>query len=259
MKKTVLFALGPVLMSGTLLVNANTADERENVAGMEFTQEKLIGIPRDPKDPSKPFPGKQGALSVYEDDNEQNRSQATEENPKLLSWNEETDFGISHVPARILFGTVTDTEGVAVYRSAGSAAFYEDENFHLQMMDNRDTTSTGWNISVQLQDKVTSASGTHKIDGAMIWFPKGEARNELNPDSTQVDATNFETFSGYATDTTPLEVWRTKGEAKNRGKAVSSLTWAANAVELHIPSNAELLNETYSFSLLWTVEASPEV
>lgn len=137
--------------------------------------------------------------------------------------------------------------------------FYEDDYYYLQMMDNRDTVSTGWHISVQLQEKISSDSSAHKVDGAMLWFPKGESRNELNQDSTAVDTTNFEVFEGYVTDTTPLEVWRTKGNAGNRGKAVSSYMWAANAMELHIPDNVELLNEKYSFSMLWTAAASPEI
>ena len=258
-KKTVLIVLSSALLSGTLLVNADVVSEESTEIGMEFTQKKLIGTPRDPKDPSKPFQGKHGIIYTFEDDTEQNHLQATQENPKLLSWNEETDFGLAHVPADLSFGVIRDTDGVSVYRSKGNAAFYEDDYYYLQMMDNRDTVSTGWHISVQLQEKISSDSGAHKVDGAMLWFPKGESRNELNQDSTAVDTTNFEVFEGYVTDTTPLEVWRTKGNAGNRGKAVSSYMWAANAMELHIPDNVELLNEKYSFSMLWTAAVSPEM
>lgn len=259
MKKTILIVLSFVLLSGTLLVHADTVSKESTESGIEFTQKKLIGTPRDPRDPSQPFQGKYGIIQTFEDDNEQNHSQATQKNPKLLSWNEETDFGLAHVPADLSFGVIGDAQGVSVYRSKGNAAFYEDDNYFLQMMDNRDTPSTGWHISVQLQDKISSVSGSHKVEGAMLWFPKGESRNELNQDSAAVDTTNFETFSGYVTDMTPLEVWRTKGSADKRGKAVSSYMWAANAMELHIPDNAELLNERYSFSMLWTAAVSPEM
>lgn len=260
MKKKIFVVLSSALLSSTLVVNADTAKQAssETSSGITFTQEKLVGVPRDPKDPSKAFQGREGPLYAYEDDTAQNHLQATKENPKLLSWNEETDFGLSHVPAHILFGKIGKTEGVSVYHSYGNPAFYENDDFYLQMMDNRDATATGWSISVQLQDKITSASGSHKVEGAMIWFPKGEARNELNKVSADVDTTHFESFSGYVTDTTPLEVWRTKGSEKGRGKAVSSFVWDAKALELHIPASVELLNEKYSFSMLWTAASSPE-
>lgn len=145
------------------------------------------------------------------------------------------------------------------YHSRGDAAFYEDELYHLQMMDNRSTDGASWHISVQLKDKITSASGAHKVEGAMLWMPKGEARNELNQDSAAVDTTNFETFDGYITDTTPLEIWRTKGKADTRGKAISSYSWAANGMELHIPDYTDFLNESYSFSVIWTAAISPEM
>jgi hypothetical protein len=257
-KKSILVVLSSVLLCSPLLVNADTVDEASTKSGVTFTQEKLVGVPRDPKDPSKPFPGKQGPLSVYETDTKENHAQATKDNPKLLSWNEETDFGLTHVPAELSFGLVSETDGFSVYHSHGDAAFYEDELYHLQMMDNRDASSTGWKISVQLQDKVSSASGAHKVDGAMLWIPKGEGRNEFNQDSSAVDTANFETFSGFVTDTTPLEVWRTRGDNQARGKGISSYVWPANAMELHIPEHTKFLNERYSFSMLWTAAVSPE-
>lgn len=259
MKRSVLVLLSSVLLCSSLLVNAETISEGKTRSGIEFSQKKIVSVPRDPRDPSKPFPGKKGALTAYEEDNEQNYSKATAENPKLLSINEETDFGLSHVPAKLSFGQISDSDGVSVYHSRGDAAFYEDELYHLQMMDNRSTDGASWHISVQLKDKITSASGTHKVEGAMLWMPKGEARNELNEDSAAVDTTNFETFDGYVTDTTPLEIWRTKGKADTRGKAISSYSWAANGMELHIPDYTDFLNESYSFSVIWTAAISPEM
>ncbi|GAB2023431.1 hypothetical protein RyT2_25070 [Pseudolactococcus yaeyamensis] len=259
MKKTILVVLSSMLLSSSaLLVNADTSVERATESGVEFTQEKIVGVPRDPKDPSKPFPGKQGTLNAYEDDTEQNYSQATKDNPKLLSSNEEIELGLTHVPAKLSFGAVVATDGLAVYRSIGDAAFYEDEIYHLQMMDNRSPESTGWSVSVQLQDKITSTDGSHKVEGAMLWIPKGESRNELNQNSASVDTTNFEAFAGYVTDAAPLEVWRTQGNDKTRGKAVSSYVLAANAMELHIPENTEFQRDSYAFDMLWTVAATPD-
>ena len=259
MKKIILVVLSSMLLSGSLLANADAISQETTETGIVFTQKKVVSSPRNPKDPREPFIGKQGFIDTFEDDNEQNHSLATQANPKLLSCNEETDFGLSHVPENLSFGVIRDTEGVSVYRSHGNGAFYEDENFFLQMVDNRDKSSTGWHISVQLQDKISSASGSHKVDGAMLWFPKGDARNELNQDSAVVDTSNFENFGGYVTDTTPLEVWRTKGNVETRGKAVSTYVWDANAIELHIPDNAGLLNEKYSFRILWTAAVSPDI
>ncbi len=259
MKRSILALFSSALLCSTLLVNAETVSQEETGAGVEFSQQKIVTTPRDPKDPSKPFPGRKGPLTAYEEDNEQNYANATADNPKLLSNNEETDFGLSHVPAKLSFGQISDSDGVSVYQSRGDAAFYEDEIYHLQMMDNRSTEGASWHVSVQLKDKITSASGTHKVEGAMLWMPKGEARNELNSYSTAVDTTNFETFDGYITDTTPLEIWRTKGTADTRGKATSSYSWAANAMELHIPDYTDFLNESYSFSLIWTAAISPEM
>lgn len=259
LKKITLVALSFVFLSGTVLANADTTSEGLTGTGIEFSQKKIVGMPRDPKDPSKPFPGKHGPLYSYEKDNEQNYDNATADSPKLLSNNEETEFGLSHVPAMLSFGVINDSDGVSVYRSRGDAAFYEDEIYHLQMMDNRSIEGASWHISVQLRDKITSASGAHKVEGAMLWMPKGEPRNELNDDSAAVDTTNFETFDGYVTDTTPLEIWRTKGKADTRGKAISSYTWAANAMELHIPDHTDFLNEKYSFSVVWTAAISPEM
>lgn len=135
---------------------------------------------------------------------------------------------------------IRDTEGVSVYRSHGNGAFYEDENFFLQMVDNRDKSSTGWHIMCNCKIRFLLLV-VPIADGAMLWFPKGDARNELNQDSAVVDTSNFENFGGYVTDTTPLEVWRTKGNVETRGKAVSTYVWDANAIELHIPDNAGLL------------------
>lgn len=129
MKKTILVVLSSMLLSGSLLANADAISQETTETGIVFTQKKVVSSPRNPKDPREPFIGKQGFIDTFEDDNEQNHSLATQANPKLLSCNEETDFGLSHVPANLSFGVIRDTEGVSVYRSHGNGVFYEDENF----------------------------------------------------------------------------------------------------------------------------------
>ena len=101
MKKTILVVLSSMLLSGSLLANADAISQETTETGIVFTQKKVVSSPRNPKDPREPFIGKQGFIDTFEDDNEQNHSLATQANPKLLSCNEETDFGLSHVPANL--------------------------------------------------------------------------------------------------------------------------------------------------------------
>ena len=110
MKKTILVVLSSMLLSGSLLANADAISQETTETGIVFTQKKVVSSPRNPKDPREPFIGKQGFIDTFEDDNEQNHSLATQANPKLLSCNEETDFGLSHVPANLSFGVIRDTE-----------------------------------------------------------------------------------------------------------------------------------------------------
>lgn len=58
MKRSILVLLSSVLLCSSLLVNAETTSEGKTGAGIEFSQKKIISTPRDPRDPSKPFPGK---------------------------------------------------------------------------------------------------------------------------------------------------------------------------------------------------------
>ena len=101
MKKTILVVLSSMLLSGSLLANADAISQETTETGIVFTQKKVVSSPRNPKDPREPFIGKQGFIDTFEDDNEQNHSLATQANPKLLSCNKETDFGLSHVPANL--------------------------------------------------------------------------------------------------------------------------------------------------------------
>lgn len=92
MKKTILVVLSSMLLSGSLLANADAISQETTETGIVFTQKKVVSSPRNPKDPREPFIGKQGFIDTFEDDNEQNHSLATQANPKLLSCNEETDL-----------------------------------------------------------------------------------------------------------------------------------------------------------------------
>ncbi|WP_430612572.1 WxL domain-containing protein [Enterococcus sp. DIV0876] len=229
MKKAILSGLlvcGAVLFMVPMVYAADATTE----GTITFTENNSNTSPVNPLDPAEDF---SGTLTTN------------------TTTGSEGALTLDVIP-NIDFGTQEIFASEHTYKAI--VASEELESNYLQVTDNRTLSSgKGWTITVS-NTQFTSDSST--LTGATLTIPAGEARNNLNTISSDIDTTNFLTYEVALTGTgTAQTIFKTADTADDMtGKGTSTSTWPAANVTLTVPQ-LTAQEGSYASTITWTLTA----
>ncbi|GAX47523.1 WxL domain-containing protein [Pseudolactococcus reticulitermitis] len=248
---------------GLLLLSLLTASlgsvdvqAEESDAVMSFAENRDIAQPVMPQNPSLPFTD--GDHKVEFTTDEKLINQATDDHPVLVGTGSQGPLSLDHIPTHFGFEHGQITNDHQFYSGIGQKKFYEQELYHVQLTDNRESGQTGWTLTAQLSDHFTSKDeAVHKLRGAIIHLPKPEVRNSLNAEPQKVDSLNFLTHETELLPNVSATIAETTGGGALRGKGVNTLVWRTQDVKIGVPSGVGQTRE-YGTTIIWTLTAKSE-